>query len=84
MALKNRLIMLGWLPETTEVTGEYDQTLREAIEQLQLWLRDHWDEAAWGDVSKMPSVNGEYVDWKTMNVIYSDVPPMKPEEEIVG
>ena len=58
------------------------QALKDAIEMLQTWLQTNWDEALWGDVSKMPSVNGEYVDWKTMNVIYSENPPVKPDDYV--
>lgn len=80
VSLKTRLIALGWMDASTEATGEYDQALKDAIEALQTWLQTNWDEALWGDVSKMPSVNGEYVDWKTMNVIYSDNAPVKPDD----
>lgn len=82
VSLKTRLIALGWMDASTEATGEYDQMLKDAIEMLQTWLQTNWDEALWGDVSKMPSVNGEYVDWKTMNVIYSENPPVKPDDYV--
>ncbi len=82
VSLKTRLIALGWMDASTEATGEYDQMLKDAIEVLQTWLQTNWDEALWGDVSKIPSVNGEYVDWKTMNVIYSENPPVKPDDYV--
>lgn len=82
VSLKTRLIELGWMDASVEATGEYDQALKGAIEMLQTWLQTNWDEALWGDVSKMPSVNGEYVDWKTMNVIYSENPPVKPDDYV--
>ena len=82
IALRDRLIALGWLDALTEATGEYDQALKDAIAALQTWLQTNWDESLWGDVSKLPSVNGEYVDWKTMNVIYSENPPMKPDDYV--
>ena len=82
VSLKTRLIALGWMDASTEATGEYDQALKDAIEMLQTWLQTNWDEALWGDVSKIPSVNGEYVDWKTMNVIYSENPPVKPDDYV--
>ena len=82
ISLKTRLIELGWMDASVEATGEYDQALKDAIEMLQTWLQTNWDEALWGDVSKMPSVNGEYVDWKTMNVIYSEYPPVKPDDYV--
>ena len=82
ISLKTRLIELGWMDASVEATGEYDQALKDAIEMLQTWLQTNWDEALWGDVSKMPSVNGEYVDWKTMNVIYSENPPVKPDDYV--
>ena len=82
VSLKTRLIELGWMDASVEATGEYDQALKDAIEMLQTWLQTNWDEALWGDVSKMPSVNGEYVDWKTMNVIYSENPPVKPDDYV--
>lgn len=82
ISLKTRLIELGWMDASVEATGEYDQALKSAIEMLQTWLQTNWDEALWGDVSKMPSVNGEYVDWKTMNVIYSENPPVKPDDYV--
>lgn len=82
VSLKTRLIELGWMDASVEATGEYDQALKDAIEMLQTWLQTNWDEALWGDVSKMPSVNGEYVDWKTMNVIYSEYPPVKPDDYV--
>jgi len=81
---KNRLIMLGWLEASDTVTGEYDEALRRGVEALQTWLRENWDETKWGEAdANMPSVNGEYVDWKTMNVIYRPEPPEKPEDYVI-
>ena len=82
VSLKTRLIALGWMDASAEANGEYDQALKDAIVALQTWLQTNWDESLWGDASKTPSVNGEYVDWKTMNVIYSEYPPVKPDDYV--
>ena len=82
VSLKTRLIALGWMDASAEANGEYDQALKDAIVALQTWLQTNWDESLWGDASKIPSVNGEYVDWKTMNVIYSEYPPVKPDDYV--
>ena len=73
-------MQLGWL-EGGEELGEYDQVLIDAVAALQTWLRDNWDEEKWGEPEKMPAVNGEYVDWKTMAVVYStENPPVRPDD----
>ena len=80
IAFKNRMIQLGWMEAGGEVVGEYDQALADAVAALQTWLRDNWDEEKWGEPEKMPAVNGAFVDWKTMTIVYSsDNPPEKPE-----
>lgn len=84
IAFKARLVELGWIDEETELTGEYDAALKKTIEAVQTWLRANWDEAKWGDAEKnMPAVNGEFVDGKTWNVIFSDNRPEKPEDYVI-
>lgn len=69
--LKRRLIQLGWLKQGTEITGDFDEELKNAIRAMKKYAIDNWNSYYYGDADVyMPDLNIEEVDERTWTLIY--------------
>lgn len=71
--LKRRMIALGWMKQNSEITGDFDVDLQNAIRDMKEYYYNHWNNTAMGDaVVAMPDMNIDIIDEKTWSLIFDN------------